>query len=60
VFRAVKGMKNLKNGLQLKLGNVAKDEKGFDDLDEFWDAPGTWSTYAVLYCNSCVVLRGHP
>ena len=36
-------MRTARNGLQLRLGNVAKDEKGFDDLDEFWDAPGKLS-----------------
>ena len=26
--------------IRLRLGKIAKDEKGFDDLDEFWDASG--------------------
>ena len=45
-------MRNSRNGLQLRLGNIAKDEKGFDDLDEFWDAPGKWSACYVVRCHS--------
>jgi len=33
-------MKSASKGASLRLADVAKDQDGFDDLDEFWNASG--------------------
>ena len=45
----MKSMKGARTGLQLNVANIGKDEAGFDNLEDFWDASGNFDCLLILY-----------
>ena len=42
-----------RSGIRINVASIAKDSEGYDDLDDFWNASGKYTTIMGVQNPSC-------